>query len=64
MDDKEVLYITGKELAKRLSVSVKTISNNTHKIVGRVKIGGAVRYDWNKIVYTLSIGKNLFGKDK
>ena len=57
----EIQYITGAELAKRLSVAPKTISNNTYKIVGRAKIGGAVRYNWNKIKYNLDMGKNLYG---
>ena len=60
-EEDKAQYITGPELAKRLSISPKTISNNTYKIVGRVKVGGAVRYDWPKIQYTLGMGKNLFG---
>jgi len=62
--NEETFYITTEELAVRLSISPKTIRNNTHRIMGRAKIGGAVRYDWNKIQYTLQSGKNLFGKEK
>ena len=61
IEKKEVKYITGKELATRLSIAEKTVSNNTYRIVGRVKIGGAVRYDWSKIQYTITMGKNPIG---
>lgn len=53
-------YVTGSELAKILSVSEKTISNNSFKIVGRVKIGGAVRYNLETIRKELNAGRNIF----
>lgn len=57
-------YVTGKELAEILSISVKTISNNTFKIAGRCKVGGAVRYHLPTIRRTLQQGKNLFAGGK
>lgn len=51
-------YITSKELARRLSISEKMVTNHTHEIIGRVKIGGAVRYNWPEIDGVLKVGKN------
>lgn len=58
----EVRYITDKDLAELLSLSVKTIRNNTHHIVGRTTIGRSVRYDKELILYTLKQGKDIFTK--
>ena len=54
-------YITTDELARRLGISAKTIRNNSHKIIGRVKIGRSVRYDWQEIQYSLKMGINPIG---
>ena len=56
-------YLTAKELAGRLSISEKTIHNNTFKIEGRCKIGGSVRYHWPTIERHLHSGKNLYRKE-
>jgi len=57
-------FVTSKELALILGISVKTITNNSHKIIGRCKIGGSVRFNLPKVLYQLQQGKNLFGGNK
>ncbi len=54
--------ISGEELAKRLDIAKQTIFNNSPRIIGRVKIGRIVRYDWSKIMYSIQTGKNIFVK--
>lgn len=54
-------YVDSTQLAKILNVAPKTIYNNSFKIKGRCKIGGAVRYHLPTVKYTLQSGKNLFG---
>lgn len=57
-------YIDKVELAKLLSVSVRTIEKDTHRIIGRVKIGRAVRFYLPDIHKALLTGKNLFKSGK
>lgn len=57
-------YVDKKELSKILGIAIKTIDNNSHRIKGRVKIGGAVRYHLPTIKFVLQSGKNLFSGDK
>ncbi len=57
-------YVSTQELANILGIAPKTISNNTYKIEGRCKVGGAVRYHLPTVQFTLQSGKNLFGKEK
>jgi len=57
-------YIDKVELAKLLSVSVRTIEKDTHRIIGRVKIGRAVRFYLPDVHRALLTGKNLFRSGK
>lgn len=58
-------YVDTIELANYFGVSPKTISNNSHKIKGRAKIGGAVRYHLPTVKYNVQQkGENLFGGRK
>lgn len=53
-------FITKEALAMRLSVSPRTIEKHSPRMPSRVKIGRSVRYDWEKIEYALSLGKDIF----
>lgn len=59
LDDR---FVDKEELATRLCVSVRTIEKNSKRIVGRVKVGKAVRYYLPEIYKTLLNGKNLLKK--
>jgi len=63
MDPKRIVpeYVNTVELADYVGISPKTIYNKGHKIKGRSKIGGSVRYHFPTVLYTLQQGKNLFG---
>jgi len=56
----EQQYLSAIELAKWLGIEPKTIRNNSFRIIGRVKIGGALRFDKNLIAYTPSQGKDIY----
>ncbi len=56
----EPMFLKDTELAEMLNLSVKTIRNNSFRIVGRTTIGRAVRYDKDLILYTLRQGKEIF----
>lgn len=60
MQDTDDRYIDKEQLAELLSVSVRTIEKNSHKIAGRVKIGRAVRFYLPDVHKALLSGKNLF----
>lgn len=57
-------YVDSTQLAEILNVAVKTIYNNSFKIKGRCKVGGAVRFHLPTIRYTLQTGRNLFGREQ
>jgi len=56
----EHMFLKDTELAEMLNLSVKTIRNNSFRIVGRTTIGRTVRYDKDLILYTLRQGKEIF----
>ena len=46
--------VTKKDLAKKLSVTTRTIDNLTNRgIISRIKVGANSRYDWNEVVQAL-----------
>ena len=53
-------YVSAAELAHIFGISAKTITNNTIRIVGRVKIGGSVRYHLPTIRERVLMGKDIY----
>lgn len=49
--------IDGKELARRLQCTIRTIDNwSAAGIIKRIKVGRLVRYNWGKVVESLEEG--------
>ena len=57
-------FVSAAELAGIIGVSVKWITNNTHRIRGRVKIGKMVKYHLPEIRSLLLTGQSILRKDE
>ncbi len=57
-------YLTGKQLAGKLNVSIKAVVKWTaaHRLPGAYKIGRVWRYQWREIEKKLLSGSLLFDK--
>ena len=64
MNDIVPEYISGKDLAAVLGVSPKMIAKRSFDLIGRVKIGSAVRYNLAEIRSCLSSGRVFMEKQK
>jgi len=66
MDPNESEYLTPRQLAGKLNMSLKWVEKHTqgHRIPGQVKIGRAWRYDWIEVQKKILSGQLLLDRGR